>query len=589
MIRSADIVESRPARVVDVPRARETRSRRQSLISGSLLLFVLAAACCAWILWLPVFPAQDGPVHVFYARVARDLFLGGHAYADSYRIVRPFPPYSVHAYLLMAFLSLMSGAMAEKLLACLAVASCAIGVAVLAKRVGNGLVLAAFAAPFLLNRFLFFGFYGYNLAIGLSLVLMASWMSPARSLWHHRLLFLVLMVLTMFSHPVPYLMALAFCWIEIACGWWNTRTASDVDGEIPRPASGDAVVLALASTLLLYIAHYAHSGGVLNFPPLRALHHNAYRVLYVFRTWDESPLILPVYNWLLAAGLIAATLVALLQAIRESKSGKITRTQLVVIFALLVLIGLPFLPGDMNGSGYFAERFSIWPPLLLIAAACGAKLNRTAIRIAGGAAIAIAIGALIILNAHLAPIARNLDVSSVPPNSLVGVHLIGYSEMWAGPEVNYYPYLWGHVRLTERSGASMVSPPWLNLQIMMLADIGTQARLTPSDGPEYRGGPRDPVGLVTIRCDLSGAGGTKTPSSATTVGGPVDMTARTLAAHPGDWRVQRFGCFNLLLPKTSSGARLPTALPATAALRLELPISTLSTKHSALLVENHVR
>lgn len=537
MNRTVEVAEPKFTRVVEVTHARGPLSPRGRFLYGSLLFFVLAAACCAWILWLPVFPAQDGPVHVFYARVARDLFLGGHAYADSYRIARPFPPYSVHAYLLMAFLSIMSGVMAEKLLACLAVIVCAVGVTALARRSGNSLVLAAFAAPFLLNRFLFFGFYGYNLAIGLSLVAMAAWMSPSRSHWRDRVLFLLLIALTMFSHPVPYLMALAFCWIELACGWWNSRSASDVEGEIPRPVRGDAVVLALASTLLLYIAHYAHSGGILNFPPLRALHHNLYRILYVFRTWDESPLILPIYNWLLAAGLVAATLVALFQAARESRSGKITRTQLVVGFALLVLIGLPFLPGDMNGSAYFAERFSNWPPLLLIAAACGAKLGRNALRIAGGAAIAITVGALLILNAHLAPIARNLDVSSVPPNSLSGIHLIGYTEMWAGPEVNYYPYLWGHARLVDRSGATLVSPPWLNLQIMMLEDIGTKARLTPSDGPEYRGGPHAPAGMVTIRCDLSGGSG---------------MAARTVAAHPRDWRVERYGCFNLLLPASTS-------------------------------------
>lgn len=525
------IVERRDVRVIESRHA-SIRPRGGKASTGLILLFVLATACCAWVLWLPAFPSQDGPVHVYYARVARDLLLGGKTYAGSFRVARPFPPYSVHAYVLMALLPWTSGQMAEKLLACLAVISCAVGVAALSRQTGKAVMLAAFAAPFLLNRFLFFGFYGYNLGIGLALVAMAVWISEERTNFRRRVLFVALMALTMFAHPVPYLVALAFCWIELAAGYWNSRRAERVDGELARPRRGDSTVMGLASGLLLYIAHYAHSGGILNFPPLSQVHHNFVRLLDVFRTWDELPLIVPLYNWAIGAALVLASVLALWQSVRESRSGKITRTQLVAGFALMVLIGMPFLPSDMNGSAYFAERFAIFPPLLLIAASCGANLRQNAKRVIGAAAVVVCAVALFTLNAHLGPIARNVDASAVPPQSLRGVHLLGYTEMWTGPEVNYYPYLWSHVRVVDRSGALLVTAPWLDLQIMMLDDIGPKARITPADGPEYRGGPHVPVGMISERCNLDGGG----------------IIARTIAAHPQKWSVQRYGCFNVMLP-----------------------------------------
>jgi hypothetical protein len=36
------------------------------------------AACCVWILSLPVFPSEDGPVHVYYATVMTTLLSGAH-------------------------------------------------------------------------------------------------------------------------------------------------------------------------------------------------------------------------------------------------------------------------------------------------------------------------------------------------------------------------------------------------------------------------------------------------------------------------------------------------------------------------------
>ncbi len=38
-----------------------------------LILSAIAAAYCGWIISLPIFPTQDGPIHLYYTRVLHAL------------------------------------------------------------------------------------------------------------------------------------------------------------------------------------------------------------------------------------------------------------------------------------------------------------------------------------------------------------------------------------------------------------------------------------------------------------------------------------------------------------------------------------
>src|SRR4051812_4127416 len=183
--------------------ARELSEPRD--VAGWIVFAALVATLCAWILTLPLFPSQDGAAHVYYAEVSRDLLQGHPAFAHDFRIARPFPPYSLHAYLLMALLQGASPEMAEKLLACLCVIVGALGLAYLARQLGrSAAAVAALASPFLLHRWIFLGFYGYALGVGVALAAIGVWMRPQKSS-RHRAMFLILTALTLFAHPVPYL------------------------------------------------------------------------------------------------------------------------------------------------------------------------------------------------------------------------------------------------------------------------------------------------------------------------------------------------------------------------------------------------
>lgn len=501
--------------------------------SAAIVFAVLLAAACAWILHLPVFPSQDGPAHVFYARVTRDLLLGGHTYGQSFRIAHLFPPYSVHAYILMGMLRFFSGEMAEKLLACLSLIVCGVGLFYFARQLGKSQVVSALAIPFLLNRYLFLGFYGYIMSVGFALAAMGIWLRPDRGKLSRRAAFLLLTALTLFSHPVPYLLLIGFCWLELAAGWWNVRRAAPESGDVvPQASRGDLATLVTGSALTLYIAHYAHSGGLYQYEWLANWDIKLLRIVNVFRTGDVLPLRVPAYTLVLGAVLLVATVVALAQSRRDSKSGAFTRVQMVVGFALLILLALPFLPRTMNGSGFFVERFDIWPPFLFIAAATSIQLSRIQKLVSAIVASFALLVALFFLNSYLGPIARALDPSALPAKSLAGEHLLWITQSRIPSDLTYDPYILSTVRLVDRGGAMLVNGPWLDLQIMMLADNGPHA-VFGSEGLNVSGNSSAEIGIISERCGAPDGRG----------------TLEQLIAHsPGKWRVQHSGCFVMVRP-----------------------------------------
>src|SRR5690349_5744824 len=260
---SARRTAQRPGRhmpaIVETERLPITSSPIESPSSQRLAWIVFAAllaAACDWIVSLPVFPSQDGAVHVYYAKVTRDLMAGHSTYAHDFRVARPLPPYSLHAYLLMAFLPWTSSEMAEKLLACVSVVMCGLGFAYFAHRLGRSAPFAcALAVPFLLNRFLFLGFYGYLIGVGLALLTAGLWLRNDRTL-RRLMAFLGLTLLTMFAHPVPYMILIAFCWSVAAAGWLNQRQPGRDVVAFDAPTRNDVIELVVATACFAAFKHY---------------------------------------------------------------------------------------------------------------------------------------------------------------------------------------------------------------------------------------------------------------------------------------------------------------------------------------------
>src|ERR1700712_5191480 len=93
-----------------------TKNRRPELF-----LFVLACAFCAWILYLPVFPSQDGPMHLYIARIMQALIFHHQPgiFPQYFYVKALVPPYALYYYLLIGLANIFSFPIADKIVVCL--------------------------------------------------------------------------------------------------------------------------------------------------------------------------------------------------------------------------------------------------------------------------------------------------------------------------------------------------------------------------------------------------------------------------------------------------------------------------------------
>ena len=139
-----------------------------------LYLFTFALhLACLW--WLPFFPSQDGPSHVYNTVILHDLMSGGATYGSFFEATLFFTPNlgaTVPLYLLTAFLPPV---MAEKVFLSTFMVLLVWVMPKLARRTGTEAFPASFLVfPLLFSRLTLPGFYSFML--GVPLWLWATWL-----------------------------------------------------------------------------------------------------------------------------------------------------------------------------------------------------------------------------------------------------------------------------------------------------------------------------------------------------------------------------------------------------------------------------
>lgn len=192
--------------------------------SGRDVLFLpfvgLVAVYCGWILSLPLFPAQDSPLHLYIASVLSSLLSGSNHFSAYFYIRHLVTPYSLHYYFLIFFGRLFPFPIADKLLVCTVFVCSAFGFRYLARTIGpSGDVMSLFAVPLLLSWALGMGFYNYCLSLGLAFWALGFW-SRASTRNSHTLgiLFLVMMALMAITHPIPVVLVIVLCAMHVFWG-----------------------------------------------------------------------------------------------------------------------------------------------------------------------------------------------------------------------------------------------------------------------------------------------------------------------------------------------------------------------------------
>jgi hypothetical protein len=187
---------------------------RSPAFSG-LIFAILLGVVCFWILSLPLFPSQDGPMHRYYVHALDSMLRHNGSYSD-YQIRRPIPPYVTHYAALLLLSRMFSYDVAEKILVCLIVLCVGYGLRFSGRQIGPaGEWATVLCTPGLLAWPLMAGMFNFVLGVGLALFATGFWQRiPKYGMRSLAAFTAVLLVLT-YTHPVPLLLLIAVCGLNL--------------------------------------------------------------------------------------------------------------------------------------------------------------------------------------------------------------------------------------------------------------------------------------------------------------------------------------------------------------------------------------
>jgi hypothetical protein len=451
-----------------------------------LLIFsALTALYCAWVLSLPLFPSQDGPMHLFFTQVFLGLLThSSPLYAHYYYIRHLLPPYSLYYYLLIAISRLVPLLWADKIVVALAIANLAFGTRALCIATGrSGAWISLLIFPLLLNWPLFMGFVNFVLSLGLGAWAFALWLHPAPGHAPHparrRIGLVLLLALMVLTHPVPAGLVLIVCALDVLlrapAGLRSLRAAR----LRPNPWLNDALLLAFAGIAA-------------------AAYVSAFTVRHITRQTDPHvPLATTLGRLGTLHGLIlfggaqpavllyrlTAYVALLLPLVLGFRAGS-RNGRLWLCLAIVLLVALPFIPPDLNGSHLFRDRLPIVVCLAAFAAASsGPALSPRLQKALALYAVFAALLAVGLANSKLRPVARRIAaVDRMPPPAFGPVALMLTADKNNFKDLLLFgPYEWAEVHYIRRNHGVLLNTPWLDLPIL---PIGPRPTLLTGQLPE---------------------------------------------------------------------------------------------------------
>jgi hypothetical protein len=448
-----------------LPQPRSHATLTSILFAGLLALF------CVWALSLPLFPTQDGPMHKYYVHVLASLLSGSRAYG-AYEIRHPFPPYATHYVVLLGLTRYVSFDLAEKVLICLIFVCTAYGFRYCARSLGpSGDLLSLCMIPLVLHWSVVMGFLNYSLAVALFFLAAGLWCRADAGrvpLW---VLFALVSFLLAFTHPIPLLLLIVFCSLDLFIRLVQSRFSF-------REYRWRFFGLAVAGLSFLYpLASVDRSRSVSNLRGI-ALHKDA--LISSVALFGISPFDTRAKNFFInfyRLGLYALLLGSLVLAaegfLERWRARRLRASDSMLILAVVILAAVPILPPSMNGSDYFAVRLMIVPWLGAVAAASGYHRPERLARVAPVFAVVLTLTALLPAETFFRPVARQLfalENQSLPEHAQ-GLAILDPAMLKAvrlQHQLGFNPYLWSGALPFLHADDVMLNSPFMDQKITPL-------------------------------------------------------------------------------------------------------------------------
>jgi branched-subunit amino acid transport protein len=347
---------------------------RRVRIAGAALL--VASLVPVWS--VRFFPSQDGPSHLYNARLLTALLDPANVRLREYFEFNPglHPNLLAHA-LLAALQAVVSALLAEKILLTLLVALLPLSLLRLLRAVERGRDVYALASlPFAYHHLLHRGFYSLSLGLSLCFFTLAFfWPRRMRPTWGGALGLNALLLLTYLAHFGPFAMALVG--MAVACAFVPLAEGDGSRGERLRRAVRGGLP-ALPAGLLGVAYLLGGSDGFTKYVSAEKLRTIFFErmLLTSYTTWQEM-----LAPWLL--GCLAAALIFTALGRMRRPVGILPRDAFLAFAALLVVLFFT-LPRWLNDGGFVNDRVFLlffllaWvgmaPPPRRLAIALGAVL-----------------------------------------------------------------------------------------------------------------------------------------------------------------------------------------------------------------------
>ncbi len=443
------------------------------LFAGIVLVFVV------WVLSLPVFPTQDGPMHRYYIHVL-DAVLHGSKLYGVYRVRHPFPPYATHYGLLLVLSHLMSYDLAEKLFTILIVVCFAYGLRFCAMSCGRaGDTVSLFAAPLFLHWALMMGFMNYSLALGIFLFIAGCWQRASAGQVRYWLPFAVLVCLLTVTHPVPLLILIALCTLDLLLRAFVLRGRS--------PWSSSRIGLAVTALVFCFLAFKIPAASLQKGAATTVFADMGFHARITAQTMllaGVSPyyavthsLLLNLYRLILYAIFVGSMVVGFRALHQHLASRQLVLSDTFWISTVLLALAIPFLPDYVNGSGFFSTRMMVFLWMGALVAASGADefswRTQQILRVSAAAAAAVS---LLAAQLEFRPVAVKLaqvEQLSIPGNRnsllLTGPNLDDYVHHTY--QIAFDPFAWGPSLALIHANDVILDSPWIDQNIAPLQAV----------------------------------------------------------------------------------------------------------------------
>ena len=451
--------------------ALESRSRWWNRAALALLV------CTALVLLAsPVFPSQDGPVHLYYVDVLRGLLTHSAPYAQHFAIKSFVTPYALEYYSLLALETVFSPAVSEKLLLCAYIFAFGLGFRYLVESAaerGSPWTLAGI--PFCLHLLVYMGFLNYSFGVALLLFLCGFWMRFSGHLTPGRAAALVAgVVLMLLTHPVPVAAFLLFIGVYLVADLVQDAALDSWSWMAPLRARLRPMVLmaAMGAMALLWVGLFVDRPRAGSTDPS---YGSVFGWLNTAATELQLYPVAPFSGLRYRAGPILVVGAAYCAWITGSwKNGRRLRIGAVALAAVAWICFILFcaVPPRVNGSFYFAERFPILWVLFSLAAAAALRLPRRWSAAAGGGAACVTVCVLLMQWGQISRMGSQIAPALDSPPAAAGtVGLIIGSKKQMPEGLSFDPYMWSGAHYFRRSRAILANDPWMNLPIIMLRPV----------------------------------------------------------------------------------------------------------------------